>query len=1039
MIPSLFDCAAPPTSLGRADLARPAWIRFAAPLCFLLAGLAGIATAQDPPSTNHDVTVWAEVLDNRGFTPDPLVAEDLEVVATGGVVRRVRLPDVSLRRPESTGGVRWLVYVDQPLSSPGTVRRAMDSLGEVTSGLTGLGDVEIVSASADEAPDEVLRTGDPLISAERFSRMALTERGQDSIRTIRERALEAWIESGIGSEPRVAEDRAGIVIAAVEEETDLVRERLRQWVGYLGKLPIEPGRPRVVLPVLDGFDLDPVDYWATVLDDTGLRLLRESRAGRPSLSDEVTELSRALAASGWIVMPLVLERPRGPEGAEFTGVQSADPERNEVLPGVTVRPGQIFGKDDDDDEAEAESVTVELLDPLAPLERLAEASGGEVLITDAGLRGAVDRFADRIAVAWSSPVAFEDDVREVLVRSTRPGWQVTARSWIARGVPEAISALRLDQVLGGREDEGDLSLAAVLEVRDAATLASADTTEETAPTAATLDARLDLGDLEGQEGLESVDLQVTVRSVGLDRSDRSVLLREVVAGQNLTRGREWRWRRDVELPPDATAVAVLIEELDSGRWGGRRAAVVRADTSLGGDFLPSPTVVEIRRPEQAVLRGRVRFDVDVWDSRVEQVSFLLDDREVAVEKQPPWSARLDVGRTPRRQELTVVAFDVNGQEIGRDSAILNGGEAGLGVQIVSPTDARGVGTVEVAAEVSVPVERELDRVLFFWNNEQVATLYSPPFRQPIFVPENQKVGYVRVVALLDDGSLAEDVLFLNGPSAGERVNVDLVELFVVVEDKEGRPVRGLAESDFRVVEDGQVQDIATFDDAADLPLTLGMAIDSSASMFVKLPQVQSAASNFLRRTFSDHDRAFVVDFDSQPRLARGTTSDLDRLVGAIWNLEASGRTAMWESIVYSLVQLQGVRGRKALIVFSDGADEDEQFPFRSALRISREMGAPIYLILMKKEPEENAALGLLRRSFTSRVDRLVEATGGRVFYSKEYSSLDQIYDQIEEDLRSQYLLAYYPKDGEERRGWRNVDVEVGVDGLKPRTLSGYQQ
>ena len=106
---------------------------------------------------------------------------------------------------------------------------------------------------------------------------------------------------------------------------------------------------------------------------------------------------------------------------------------------------------------------------------------------------------------------------------------------------------------------------------------------------------------------------------------------------------------------------------------------------------------------------------------------------------------------------------------------------------------------------------------------------------------------------------------------------------------------------------------------------------------------------------------------------------------------------------------------------------------------AKKMGAPIYLILMKKEPQENAALGLLRRSFTSRVDRLVEATGGRVFYSKEYDSLDQIYDQIEEDLRSQYLLAYYPKNGEESRGWRDVDVEVGVDGLKPRTLSGYQQ
>ncbi|MDA8017065.1 MAG: VWA domain-containing protein [Thermoanaerobaculia bacterium] len=1038
MIPSLHSGVVSSVPSRWADLARfrTRSVRIAALLfTSFLVLVPGTATPQEPVSDTSQVTVWAEVLDSGGFTPETLAPQDLEVVTTGGVVRRVRLPEVSLRRPGSTGGVRWLVYVDQPLASPGTVRRAMDSLGEVTSGLTGLGELEIVSAASDAPPDLVLRTGDPMISAERFSRMALTERGQRGIQEIRERALEEWVASGTGPNPLVAEERAAIVIAAVEEEIDLVRERIRQMVGYLGRLPTEPDRPRVVIPVLDGFDLEPVDYWATILDDTGLRLLREARDRHEDLKDEVTELARGLAASGWIVMPLALERPRGPKGAEFSGVESMDPDRPAMLPGVTVRPGQILGQDDE--AVEAEPTTAELLDPLAPLEQLASASGGEVLVTDAGLRGAVDRFADRIAVSWSSPVSFEEDVREVLLRSTRSGWTVRARSWIARGIPEAISSLRLDHVLGGREDEGDLSLAAVLEVRDA----GAQTADSTAAEAmsATLDARLDVGDMEGQAGLENVDLQVSVRAVGQDSNARELLLREVVESQDLTRGREWRWRREVALPPDVTAVAVLIEDLASGRWGGRRAAVVRADTSLDGGFLPSPTVVEIRRPEDAVLRGRVRFDVDVWDSRVERISFLLDDREVAVQKQPPWSARLDLGRTPRRQELTVVASDVNGQELGRDSAVLNGGEAGLGVEIVRPETARGTGTVEVEAEISIPVERSLDRVLFFWNNEQVATLYSPPFRQPIYVPEEQKVGYVRVVALLDDGSLAEDVLFLNGPSAGERVNVDLVELFVVVEDKDGRPVRGLDEADFRVIEDGRVQDIATFDDAAELPLTLGMAIDSSASMFVKLPQVQSAASNFLRRTFTDRDRAFLVDFDSQPRLARGTTSDLDRLVGAIWSLEASGRTAMWESIVYSLVQLQGVRGRKALIVFSDGADEDEQFPFRSALRISREMGAPIYLILLKKEPRESAALGLLRRSFTSRVDRLVEATGGRVFYSKEFESLDQIYDQIEEDLRSQYLLAYYPKSDDQNRGWRDVDVEVDVEGLKPRTLSGYHQ
>lgn len=1027
--------------------------------------LAAEAGAQVVPGPYEDPVLWVEVRDDKGFHPDDLSSSDLEVVTADGVVRTVSVVDLPLRRRGGDGeGVQWLVYVDQTLSTRGTIRRALDVLSEITGPMAGLGELEVVSARPGEEPEVLVRTGDPLISGERFSRMALTERGHRGIQQIRERALQEWRESGRGAYPLPAAERAAIVISAIEEEIELVDRRLRRMAAWVGSRPVGVSRPRVLLPILDGFDLDPVAFWSRVLDQTGLRLVREEAPRFADLSARVDALADGLAAAGWIVMPLAIQPPEA-GGFEPTLMEGMDPQREsgEVLPGVTFNPGDLFGKDDDededaddgdgdgggDDDADADASddpvateddappSVRLVAPREGLARFAGVSGGDVILTDPALRDAVDRFADRVPITWRATHDYADDVVSVEVRPARPGWNVLARSRVARGVPRVISELRLGRVLAGREDAGDLSLAAVLEVSDPGEATEADGAGETgeAGTPAVLDARLDLADLAGQEGLESVDLQVTVQAVGLEGD---AVLREVVEGQDLSRGREWRWRRDLELPADATAVAVLVEELERGLWGGRRASVVRSAAGLGGDFLPSPTVLEVQRPEEAVLRGRVRFEVDVWDPSVASVAFLLDEREVAVADEPPFAARLDLGRTPRRQELTVIGYDPEGREVGRDTAVLNGGEEALAVEIVRPADARGVGNVEVEAKISLPVERQLDRVLFFWNNQQVATLYSPPFRQRIWVPEAQKVGYVRVVALLDDGSLAEDVLFLNGPSAGERVEVELVELYVVVQDDEGRPVRGLRESDFVVEEDGEVQEIATFSDAAELPLTLGMAIDSSASMFVKLPSVQQAATRFLRSTFDRRDRAFVVDFDSQPRLARGTTNDLQRLENAIWNLEASGRTALWESIVFSLVQLQGSRGRKALVVFSDGADEDDQFPFRSAVRIAREMGVPIYLILMKKEPEESIGFNLLRRSFTSRVDRLVEATGGKVYYGKEYDDLGQVYDEIEEDLRSQYLLAYYPKE-KEKSGWRDVDVEVLQRGLEARTLSGYRQ
>ena len=457
------------------------------------------------------------------------------------------------------------------------------------------------------------------------------------------------------------------------------------------------------------------------------------------------------------------------------------------------------------------------------------------------------------------------------------------------------------------------------------------------------------------------------------------------------------------------------------------------------ELLPSPTVIEILPPKETLLRGRVKLETNVFDPAVTEVQFLLDEREVERVRRPPFAARINLGSTPRRQTLTVIAYDAKGTELGRDKAVLNGGEGGLAVEIVRPTTGRGTGRVEVEAEIGVPVERRLDRVLFFWNNEPVATLYGAPYSQWVEIPADKPVGYVRVVALLDDGSTAEDVLFMNGPDVGERVDVNLVELYVVVTDAAGRPVRGLTAEDFLVEENGKRQKVATFSDASDLPLTLGMAIDSSASMFVKLPRVQQAAVDFLHSTFSDQDRAFVVDFDSEPRLVRSTTGDLQRLEQSIRGLEANGRTAMWESIVFSLVQLQGVRGRKALIVFSDGADEDDKFPFRSLMDISRRMGVPIYLILMKKKPDKEG-LNLLTRSYGSRLDRLVDTTGGSVFYGLEYDDLGDVYEEIERELRSQYLLAYYPQEAaSEGSVWRSVDVEVKQKGLETRTLSGYWQ
>lgn len=1022
----------------------------------LLAGLLPAAplAAEAPVAAPKEVRLFVEVLDPKGKAAEGLTPADFEIRENGRVSAPVRVEAQKIASPPATAtsdesdtetatldegeasSARVLVFFDPLLSSPGTVRRAADALGGAAKDLVALGDVELVSAGIDGPPESILRAGNALVVAERLSRMALTERGLRRLHEIREEAMRDLKRGAAASVPMSPEERRARVRVAIEEELELVQRRLELMAAIVLEAELPGSRPLLLLPVFDGYDLDPLAFWAGVLESGEWARLQADPRPLADLRGKTREVAATLAAAGWTVWPVApTEDPAADKAAEFSAVLGEDNRGNTIaLPGVTLRPGRIFGKKEDgspDGAAETAGDAqpiAELVAPREPLDVLAKASGGEVLAGERALRDAAQRFSRRLTLTYLSALSPEEGLVALDVLVLRPGFSLRAATFRAAGAPPALAALRLGRVLRGEEEEGGLAVAAVLR------------RGLPGETQVALETRVDLREFAAEEGVGRGPWRVSLEIA--DKGSRKPLLQEVLAADagSLER-REWIYRRDVELPEGTGEILVLVEDLASGRWGGGRSNVVEGALADSGDeVLPPPRVIELQSPEGTVQRGRVKFEAEVFDPAVARVVFLLDEREMAEVKQAPWSARLDLGRTPRRQTLQVVAYDNGGRVLGRDQLSLNSGDEGFGVTIVSPKDGQGTGLVEVEAAVVVPAERKIDRVLFFWNNESVATLFAAPFRQKVLVPADKPVGYVRVVALLDDGSLAEDVVFLNGPQ-GERLDVRLVELFVVVNDDDGRPVRGLAESDFVVREEGVPQEIASFQEADDVPLTLGLAVDSSASMFVKLPLMQKAVVDFLGTTFRPEDRAFLVDFDDTPRLVRPATGDLERLKRSIDGLEADGRTALWEAIVYSLVQLQGTRGRKALIVFTDGADEDDQFPFRSSMRIAREMGVPIYLVLMRKKAEESAALGLITRSFTSRAVRLAEATGGRVFYAKEYKNLDAVYDEIEAELRSQYLLTYYPKKADgaasAERGFREVDVEVKKPGLRPRTLNGY--
>ena len=197
--------------------------------------------------------------------------------------------------------------------------------------------------------------------------------------------------------------------------------------------------------------------------------------------------------------------------------------------------------------------------------------------------------------------------------------------------------------------------------------------------------------------------------------------------------------------------------------------------------------------------GKTELEAVISDPAVVRVDFLVDGERRVVRGAPPYRGEVDLGDLPRPRRIEAVAYDAEGRELGRDLLVVNRGQRQLprADRRADRRARRAPGTrpapasVDVTAEVTSPPDGRVERVDFYWNADHVATRYAPPYRQPVVVPPEAPQGFVRVVARLEDGAAAEDVMFLNSPGTAERLDVNLVEMYVVVTDKQGRPVSGL--------------------------------------------------------------------------------------------------------------------------------------------------------------------------------------------------------------------------------------------------------
>ncbi|HYK01224.1 MAG TPA: VWA domain-containing protein [Thermoanaerobaculia bacterium] len=432
-----------------------------------------------------------------------------------------------------------------------------------------------------------------------------------------------------------------------------------------------------------------------------------------------------------------------------------------------------------------------------------------------------------------------------------------------------------------------------------------------------------------------------------------------------------------------------------------------------------------------VVSGRHPVKTHVASTAVARVSFSLDGREVGAVENPPFSTTLDFGAVPERRAIRVTAFDGKGVEIGRDERVVNEAGETFWLRLVSPREGAAAGAVRVSMNVRVPPARSVRKVVVSWNDAERAVLEDAPWEQVIDIPTGQ-LGVLRAVAELDDGRTSEDAVLLNSVGMVGQVDVQLVELPVTVISRNGAVPR-LTPDRIRVREGNKARRVDSVSSAAETPLTVGLLIDVSDSMQKTLPDLQEAAIRFLETMLGERDRAFLVTFDSRARLLQPATSDTALLRRRIMTIRPNGLTALHDAMVLGLLQFEGIKGRRAMVVFSDGIDMSSRYGAADAGELARRVNVPVHVIAALP-----AMTGLgIEKPAEGELTAIAQSAGGTYQILHELAELPALYARIEAALRAQVLVFVRTDAATRENEWRSVQVQVEGDALDVIAPEGY--
>jgi Ca-activated chloride channel family protein len=454
--------------------------------------------------------------------------------------------------------------------------------------------------------------------------------------------------------------------------------------------------------------------------------------------------------------------------------------------------------------------------------------------------------------------------------------------------------------------------------------------------------------------------------------------------------------------------------------------------------------------QTGLIQGNQRITVNVKDTGLYYVEFYIDATLVFTDKKPPWECVYDFGEKERIREIRAIGYYQSRESLKPEAQNIQKLLAAetesdeLDVIITSPqTDSSIAGEILISADVSVPSGSEVEKVEFYIDKYLLFTVRKAPYECRCDVGMEFNRHVIEVVAYDSKKRKAKDAIVIKDWEGGLfEADVDLVNLDVTVTDNTGKYVPKLKRKDFIVYEDGKRQRISHFT-RMEKPLVVGVLIDISGSMLgKKLEKAKIGAKKFIN-TLKENDNAFIMSFNHETKLIHDFTNSISELCHSIDNLQASSATALNKAIKNAIDKLKYERGRKAIVLISDGYDTIGNIDEEKVLEAAKRADVKIYSIgifslsyipantLRKIGTVQNKLVGqVILKSFS-------DWTGGAAFFPNSLNQLNEIYISIAQELRQQYSLGYLSSNKVRDGKWRNIEIKLKNENLRARTKKGY--